>query len=154
QADKATTAPTKTRALAYHALGEAERHRGDMSNAVAHLRTALDIIARDGDRLPRAAQLVRIDLIDALNALEGRAAEAVALARKSVELQRNITSETDDDYAVALERVAFSYEETGDANAALDWHRRAAAIFRLNGSPTSGRVVDVRREIADDLIAV
>jgi tetratricopeptide (TPR) repeat protein len=146
-------ATAQTRAAVYYALGAAYVEHGDLAPALDLLRKAMQVIADDGHHNDRRELAIRFALISTLEQIGGHAAEALELARSTLELERKAIGEHHPDYGIALNVVAIALRFNDDVPDALDYRRRALAVMQELMPADSAVVLGQRANLAEDLYA-
>jgi len=144
-------ASVRTRARVQIALGRAAIERGDYRAAIPLLEDGLQIVARSGKRLPGVETELRFDLIKALGEIGGRAADAVRVARDTVEVVGQLSGERDANYGVALNMLAYALRTADDVAGAVAVRRQALAVMEATLPADNSHLAFQHADIAADL---
>lgn len=133
-------------------LGLVEQDGGNLEEAVALQRTALDVFVRAcGTDHPDTAQT--LDKLGYALRLSGRAAEAVAVHLRAVRLLERVLGTDDSRVAMTLTNLGLAYADAGRGRDAVEAQARARRVFRAALGPEHASTLLAGRRLAVALAA-
>ncbi|MDQ3337972.1 MAG: serine/threonine-protein kinase [Myxococcota bacterium] len=144
-AAKPTTTPRARLRLA-RASGLAAATRGDERGSIELLRKALAEADQTEQRDLDLEALVRINLAEAMLLLDDNIPQAIVIAREAVELTRQ-EGERTNNHGIALNILSKAYMLQHDLPEALDYRRRALAVFTSIFPAEHSAVIEARVDL-------
>jgi tetratricopeptide (TPR) repeat protein len=135
----------------YAEMSTAAVDRGDASGALELIEKGLEIVAKDGHRLPIVELNLRFKQYRALSQLEGRGDEALAVARENVAWTRSVLGEHSPNYSATLTMLASMLQARDDRSGALSAIQEALSV--ASEPAESSRTVTMHIIYADALEA-
>ncbi|GAA5118500.1 BTAD domain-containing putative transcriptional regulator [Pseudonocardia adelaidensis] len=133
-------------------LGLVEQDTGNLEEAAALQRTALDVFTRVcGPDHPDTAQT--LDKLGYALRLSGRAGEAVAVHLRAVRLLERVLGTDDSRVAMTLTNLGLAYADAGRGSDAVEAQARARRIFRTALGPEHASTLLAGRRLAVALAA-